>query len=122
MDEKSLFAFAALLIPVLIGRFLIHQSLVKMGAEKKQELVDSIAGMQKLRFIAIFLIVGAIYFLPEATYIIFPLLIIGLSWVYWTKISKINPPKHYALAFLSSMVLGIIGIAAFLYLQQGKLF
>lgn len=122
MDEKSLFAFAALLIPVLIGRFLIHQSLVKMGAEKKQELVDSIAGMQKLRFIAIFLIVGAIYFLPEATYIIFPLLIIGLSWVYWAKISKINPPKHYALAFLSSMVLGIIGIAAFLYLQQGKLF
>ncbi len=122
MEENALYAFIALLVPVLIGRFLIHKSLTKMPAEKKQAISESVTGMQRLRFLAIFVIVGSIYFLPEATYIIFPIFIIIMSWMYWAKVSKVNPPKHYTLAFFSSMILGIIGVGAFLYLQQGKLF
>jgi len=67
MEENALYAFIALLIPVLIGRFLIHQSLTKMPAEKKQAITESVTGMQRLRFLAIFVIVGSIYFMPEAT-------------------------------------------------------
>ena len=122
MQENSLYAFAALIIPVLIGRFLLHKSLTEMPTEKKQAIDESIKVMQRLRYLAIFVIVGSIYFLPEATYIIFPIFIIVMSWVYWAKVSKVNPPKHYTFAFFSSMILGIIGIGAFLFLQQGKLF
>ncbi len=122
MEENSLFAFIALIIPVLLGRYLVHQSLTKMPSEKKQAIDESVQGMQKLRFFAIFVIVGTIYFLPEATYIIFPLFIVAMGWFYWAKVSKTNPPSHYTFAFFSSIVLGIIGIGAFLYLQQGKLF
>lgn len=99
---NSSYAFVALIIPVLIGRFLLHKSLTEMPAEKKQAIDESIKGMQRLRYHPIFIIV--------------------MSWVYWAKASKVNPPKHYTFAFFSSMVLGIIGIGAFLFLQQGKLF
>ena len=119
MQENSIYAFIALLIPVMVGRFLVHQSLEKMDAEKKAELLASVDGMQKLRFISIFVIIGAIYFLPKAIYIILPLFIVGITLFYWTKISKIKPPQHYTMAFFSSLVLGLIGIAAFLYFQQG---
>ena len=122
MNDNSLYAFIALIIPVAIGRFLLHQSLEKLAPEKKEALLNSVSGMQKVRFLAIFSLVGIIYFLPETTIFILPIYIIGLTWIYWKKVSKENPPKHYTQAFFTSMVLGIIGIGAFLYLQQGSLF
>ena len=121
MENNSFLAFFALIIPVIIGRLLIHQSLEKLDPEKKEAILNSVSGMQKLRYIAIFSFVGIIYFLPEASVVLFPIFIIGLSWIYWSKVSKVNPPAHYTQAFFTSMVLGIIGIAAFVYIQQGSL-
>jgi len=121
MEDKSLYAFIALIIPVIFGRYLLHQSLEKLDPDKKEALLNSVAGMQKLRFAAIFTLVGIIYFLPEVTLIILPFYIVSLTWIYWAKISKTNPPKHYTQAFFASMILGMIGIAAFIYIQQGTL-
>ena len=121
MNSQSLYPFIALLIPVIIGRFLLHQATEKLDPKMKEAISNSVAGMQKLRLIAIFIIVGTIYFLPEAAIVVFPLFVLAMSWIYWQKIAKLNPPKEYTLAFIASMVLGIIGIAAFLYLTQGKL-
>ena len=121
MNDNSLYAFVALIIPVAIGRFLLHKSLEKLDSDKKDALLNSVSGMKKLRFAAIFTFVGIIYFLPEATLFLLTVYILGLTWIYWAKILKINPPKHYTQAFFISMVLGIIGIAAFLYIQQGSL-
>ncbi len=121
MNSQSLYPFIALLIPVIIGRFLLHQATEKLDPKMKGAISNSVSGMQKLRLIAIFIIVGTIYFLPEAAIVVFPLFVLAMSWIYWQKIAKLNPPKEYTLAFIASMVLGIIGIAAFLYLTQGKL-
>lgn len=117
---NSIYPFMALLIPIALGRFLIYQATEKLKPETKKAISNAVAGMQKLRLIAIFVIVGTIYFLPEAAIVVFPLFIVAMSWIYWKKITPLNPPKHYTLAFVASMVLGIIGIAAFLYLTQGK--
>ena len=118
---SNLYPFFALLVPVIIGRYLLHQATEKLEPETKKAISQSVIGMQKLRLIAIFVIVGTLYFLPEASIVVFPLIILVMSWLYWQKISKLNPPKYYTQAFIASMALGIIGVAAFLYLSQGKI-
>ncbi len=100
MEENSLFAFIALIIPVLLGRYLVHQSLTKMPSEKKQAIDESVQGMQKLRFFAIFVIVGTIYFLPKPLILFSPYLL--LLWVGFIglKYPKQIHPRIIPLHFL----------------------
>ncbi|RUM37468.1 MAG: hypothetical protein DSY50_00205 [Desulfobulbus sp.] len=113
MEDPFLYGLLAMIIPVALARKLLQWSLNRLSPEKKEAVLASVKGMQKIRLILLAALIGLLFLLPRATAILAPGYLLGMSLLYWNRIAATNPPREYKTAYVTSVLLGLVGIGAF---------
>ena len=111
--DQSLLAFFVLIGAIIAARFIGEAGLKALSTEQKGQLIEQIGSIRKFGLLALLVLMFATWGKPPLMVGAVVLYIVGSYGFYYTKARRLALPPAYLKSFIASMVVSLLGVAAF---------